>query len=192
MDIQPVGFVDVSQIAAFLVARHSAHFSDDTRRQDEPGSPYRDTQAIMLRGPEGISEARGQAAVALWAADVPHHDAPLLSSWPSARQAIAAIAARLEPHFGTVEYGKILVESLRPGGVIDWHAEAGEYAERHLRFHVCLVPSPGAMIYAGVEHASLPVGMLTVVNHLTVHSAVNLGPVARVHLVLDVRQAQTA
>lgn len=184
--ILPVDFIDVSRMAAALVLKHSVHFADDTRRQDAPGSAHHDTEVILLRGPVGEITRES------WFEDVPHADTGLLLKWPSAQQVLAKIAqshmrrAGHEPIFG-----KAMVVSLKAGGHVDWHTDEGPYAEAHDRFHICLVPSSGAMTYCGGLGASLPVGQLTWLNNRALHSAINVGSNARIHLIVDIRKPET-
>lgn len=181
MQMIPLDFIDVSNMAAALLMRHKSHFTDETRRQTMPGSPHHDTKTIILRGPETPSPEN-------WFLDVPQVDSPLLHDWPSARQVIEAIAASHLRRTGEEpNFGKIMVVSLKPFGWVDWHVDMGPYAEAYNRMHCCLVPSPGAWLYSGGEAAILPMGQLTYFNNRTLHSALNMGPIARVHLICDVR-----
>lgn len=188
-DIVPVDFIDVSYMAAALVLKHASRFDDDKRRQNEPGSPHHDTRTIVLRAPNGLDDAPAGTLKSLWQADVPHEDMPLLADWPSARQVLHAIAQSHQRRSGLVpEFGKVMVVSLKVDGYVDWHVDEGAYAEAHDRYHICLVPSPGARIFAGGEAAILPYGQLTWINNRRLHSAINLGPCPRIHLIADIRK----
>lgn len=184
-NIVPVDFIDVSRMAGALVLKYSVHFNDDTRRQEAPGSPHRDTKVIVLRGPEGGGSPEN------WQQDVPHADTQLLEEWPSARHVLEKIAAS---HTGRTQkpcfFGKAMVVALKPGGHVDWHVDEGPYAEAHMRFHICLVPSPFSFIYSGAMMAALPVGQLTFVDNRAKHAAINLGSVDRIHLIVDIRRPE--
>lgn len=188
-NIQPLDFVDTSYMAAALLMKHAVRFKDDTRRQDYPGSPHHDTETILLRGPFDMDENSGAALRANWQEDVPHADRQILANWPTARTVIGEIAASHERRStAPPEFGKIMVVSLRPGGKVDWHSDQGPYAEAYDRFHVCLVPSPGAFLFSGGMAMTLQPGVICWVNNRTLHSAINVGPCARVHLIFDVRK----
>ena len=184
--IQGVDFIDVMQMAAALTLRHNVHFADDQRRQNFPGSPHHDTECILLRGPADDISA------ATWQAEVAHENTRLLAEWPSARIVLDQIS---ESHFRRTErrpiFGKIMVVSLRPGGWVDWHVDEGSYAMAHDRFHLCLCPSPAALLYSGAAVAALPMGQLTFVNNRIPHCATNFGVVPRVHLIVDIRKPET-
>lgn len=183
--IIPVDFIDSSKMAAALLMRHDVHFSDDTRRQDTPGSPHHDTRSIVLRGPAGGADPDN------WFQDVEHVDYEVLAGWPSARQVIDLIRQSHLTRTGKpAHFGKIMVVGLKPNGWVDWHIDTGEYATAHDRFHMCLVPSPGAWLYSGGYTAILPPGQLTYVENHIPHSALNMGPVERVHLIVDIRRTE--
>lgn len=184
--IVPVDFIDVSRMAAALVLKHSGHFADDTRRQNAPGSAHHDTETILLRGPLGEVNQKS------WYEDVPHSDCEILDKWPSARQVLEKIIESHRRRAGMDPVlGKAMVVSLKAGGHVDWHVDKGAYAEAHDRFHVCLVPSAGAMMYSGGLGGSLPVGQLTWINNRILHSAINVGSNPRIHLIVDIRKPET-
>lgn len=184
--ILPVDFIDVSAMAAALVMKHSVRFGDDKRRQAFHGSPHHDTESILLRGP------MGEISRETWFDDVPHCDSEALEAWPTARAVIAKIAeshrlrSGLEPIFG-----KIMVVSLKAGGWVDWHVDQGFYAQVHDRFHLCLIPSAGGLMFSGGMSAALPQGQLTYFNNHVLHSAINVGTNPRVHLICDIRRPES-
>lgn len=193
-NIFAVDFIDATRMLSQLVARHEPHFDDDRRRQDTPGSPYHDTRSIYLRVPTGYYQEVGHAGGAdealreLWFADVPHEFTQLFHSWPSARGVLQAIReSHIRRAGAEPEFGKVMIEQLKPGGFIDWHVDASPYAATYNRFVVCLKPSPGAMLFAGSEWRGLPPNELTFFNNRVLHSAVNLGPCDRIHLIVDIR-----
>lgn len=183
MNLRSICFLDVSTMTANLIIRHKDKFGLHKLRQQAPGSAHHDTETIILRAPPEPSADN-------WQLDVDHIDYPILKDWKSAKAMLTRIRNAVAPLNGgaPAELGKAMVVSLKPGGHVDWHVDEGEYAEAHDRLHVCLVPSPGAWLYAGGEGAVLPVGQLTWVNNRVLHSAVNMGQNARVHLIVDVRK----
>ena len=183
MNFRPLAFIDTSHFTAALVHKYKDAWGWDEHRQKFEGSPHHDTQAILLRGPK-------DPTVENWFQDIPQIDYPVLKEWKSARAMLARIKDALQPIVGKapVTFGKIMVVRLKVGGFVDWHIDEGAYAEKHDRAHLCLLPSPGAWLYSGGEVAQPPVGMLTYMNNRALHSALNTGPVPRVHLILDVRK----
>jgi len=183
MNLLSFAFVDTAMFAATLTLKYSRHFADDERRQNAPNSPHHDTQCIALRGPENPSSEN-------WQADVEHVDYPLLQEWVAARHLIARTETEIIRHLSApnLQLGKVMVVSLKPGGFIDWHVDEGAYAEKHMRFHLPVTPCAGATLYSGGEMLMPGVGNLTYFNNRALHSAVNLGPVARINLILDVKK----
>lgn len=183
MNFRPMLFLDTSIMTANLLLRHKVRFQDDRRRQETPGSAHHDTESIILRGPKGDD-------VAAWFADIPHQDMAILKEFKSAKSVLTRIANALAVDGVPGKIGKAMIVSLKPGGFIDWHTDEGAYAEAYNRFHVCLIPSPGAFLYSGGEQASPAVGWLTFFNNRALHSAINLGQTPRVHLIVDVRKPE--
>lgn len=194
-NIIPLDFIDVSQMTAALLMKHAVHFGDDKRRQSYPGSAHHDTETILLRGPEGLLPELAitwtpDQVKQTWQADVPHADWPLLETWPSARKVLDAIGSSHALRAGGAypQFGKVMIVKLKAGGVVDWHVDEGSYAEAHDRFHVCMVPTPGAWLYSGGQGAILQVGALTFFNNRVLHCAANFAGNPRVHLIVDIRK----
>ena len=170
-------------LSAGLMLKYRVRFADDKRRQQVPNSPHHDTETIVLRGPK-------DATPAAWFEDGEMVDYPIMKEWKAARITMLKIRNAAAGLNGgkPVQIGKAMVVSLKVGGHVDWHTDEGEYAEAHLRLHVCLVPSPGAWLYSGGEAANIPVGQLTFFQNRVLHSAINTGPCARHHLIVDCRR----
>ena len=113
-----------------------------------------------------------------------------LREWKSGRALLSRIKAGAAPFFDgkSAELGDAAVLAVKPGAWIDWHADEGEYAESHLRLHLCIVPSPGAYVFCGIENAILPVGQIVFVNHRVLHSEINVGDYTTYKLVVDVKR----
>lgn len=186
-NILGVDFIETSKMAGAYALKHHGHLGDVTVRQSAPGSPYRETEAIILRGPFGHPTPEN------WQDDIPHGDYEILEEWPTARRVIDDIAEshRLRASGREPQFGKIIVESMRPGGHIAWHADETPYAKCYDRFRLCLIPSPAAWLYSGGDSQILPVGQLTWINHLVLHSAINGGRFPCVTLVVDIRKPQS-
>lgn len=125
-----------------------------------------------------------------WFEDIPQVDYSILKDWKSARAILARIKDAVQPLFPdrNIVLGKAMIVRLKVGGYVDWHTDEGEYAKVHDRAHLCLLPSPGAWLYSGGEAYQPPVGQLTWFNNRVPHSALNMGPVARTHLICDIRK----
>ncbi len=181
--ILPVDFIDVSQMAAALVMKHAVNFSPDPL-----GSARGDTEIMVLRGPDplGLENSR-----VIWQADLPQFDTALLEKWPSARNVLSAITISHRLRSGReAVFGKVFLTALKVGGYVDWNIAEGAYAAAYDRYHLNLVPSPGAWLYSGGTGTVLPQGQLTYFDNHVLNSAINLGPCHQVNLVVDIRKPE--
>lgn len=119
-------------------------------------------------------------------------DLPILQSFKSAKVVFGRIRKALARDGVPPELGRAFIEVLAAGDTLSWRVEEDEYALEHDRLHLCLVPSPGAWLYAGGEMLSPGVGWLTFFNQRVLHSEANFGLVDRIHLVVYVRRPDQA
>lgn len=109
-------------------------------------------------------------------------DLAILGEWKSAKRLLSKIEQAL---VGIQECARVtdaLIYALAPNTWQDWHTPD----HTNVRAWLSLLPSPGAMLFSGLEAHNPPVGQLTVVSRAVPFSVVNLGPCAAVWLVLDV------
>ena len=160
--IRPVGFLDVSTFTARFILNYRQRLSDDPA--------YPGVQTIMLRSVAGAE--------------------PILKEWKSAREVLERLRNAVAPFLGgkPAVLGKAMVASLKPGGWTDWAHSDDEYAQGHLRLYVNMIPSPLAFIYSGGEAQNPLVGQITLFEQQALHSEINLGAVARVSLIVDVKR----
>lgn len=179
LNLVSIGFVDPSVFAATMTLKYGKHFADNDRPAALAAFP--DTKHIILRGPVDQNK---------WAADVEHEDSELLHGWPSARKIIDDVGAKITETIGApnLQIGKVYLESIRPGGHVGWHVNGSPYGQAHDRFRMIVTACAGGCWFSGGESLPPGVGNLTFVNHLVLHSAINLGPVPQVSLVVDARR----
>lgn len=160
MNIAPIAFVDTWSFASTLFARYKDRFVGD----------HHSMTMLPLRSEEG--------------------PLPILSEWKSAKALLSKIRTAAAPFMDgkAADLGAAALIHMKPGGFMEWTWEGGEYAQAHCRFHLCVVPAPGCAIYSGGESGVLPVGMLTYVNRLVLHSAVNHSDTPAIHLVVDLQK----
>lgn len=111
-------------------------------------------------------------------------DESILGEWKSAKGLLTKVSNAAAPYLNG-KPGKIVmakVFTLVPNEREEW----GKPQQEGVRAWLNLIPSPGAMLFSGIESANPPVGMLTVVNARPIFSAINLGDNAAVWLVVDV------
>lgn len=173
-------FVDPSMLFSTMTLKYARHFGDKDRPAPVP--PFGDCRTIMLRGSQNGD----------WLNDGEQVDYPLMTDWPSARQLVASIQAKITEHLAAENFqiGRIYVESLRAGGIIGWHVDDSAYAKAHQRFRLLVSPCAGGCWFSAGENLAPGVGNLTYFNNRVPNSAINLGPVPQISLVIDVRRPQ--
>lgn len=171
-------FVDPSMFFSTMTLKYGRHFGDSDQPRTDP--PFQDCQTMMLRGPQDGD----------WLADTVQVDYPLLAEWPSARQIIGSVGGRITEYLAAENFqlGRVYVESLRAGGVIGWHSDESAYAKAHQRFRLLVSPCAGGCWFSAGESLAPGVGNLTYFNNRVLCSAINLGPVPQISLVVDVRR----
>jgi hypothetical protein len=166
VNIRPIHFIDAAAMTAALLTRHKTSWSE----------PLDGVQLMPLRATAPDEERSAQT--------------PLLRDWPSAKGVLAQIkkvaAALLEGN--EVVFGDVVLERFAPQAYTPWLRDEGDYADRHYRLHLPLVPSPGAMVICGGETWSPAALMLTWVNHQALHSTLNLAEYPFIRLVVDVEK----
>lgn len=117
-------------------------------------------------------------------------DLPILGEWKSAKNLIAKVSNAAAPFLGgkpaVINMAQIF--TLVPNEREDW-----AYVQLEgVRAYLPLLPSPGAMLFCGIEGCNPPVGQLTAVTarHLP-FSILNLGPVAASWLIVDAALPET-
>lgn len=175
-NLRPVTFIDTWALTSFLF-RNKDLFEKDTARQSMEGSAHHDTRNILLRGP-------ANPTVDNWFDDVPQHNYPVMDKWSS----LKAVLGKIQRAVDADVLGKALIVSLKPGGVVDWHTDDGEYFDKYLRFHLALVTNPFSLLYSGGEQRWVMQGELCWLNNRAKHSAVNMGSTPRIHLIVDVKK----
>lgn len=179
MNLASFAFVDPSMFFATMTLKYGKNFgsNDQPRVLTEP--PFQDCKHMILRGPSDGN----------WGADSEQADYPLLTEWPSARALLEDVGQQITKHLGAanLQLGQVVVRSIRPGGFVGWHSDEFAYAMHHHRFQLLVSPCAGGCWYSGGELLAPGVGNLTYINHRVLNSAVNLGPVPQISLIVDAR-----
>jgi Aspartyl/Asparaginyl beta-hydroxylase len=167
-----IGLVDVVEAVCDLSA-HGERFSDETSRQNYPGTAHPDSETIYLRwAPE---KSVGAAFNCISPVDYPAWDIkgfrqPVLT-------AVDMLGANL---------ARAMVIKLRAGGVIHEHTDQGPYADATDRFHIPIMTNDASWLRCGDDIVSMGLGEIWSFNKHTLHSGANEGKEDRVHIVFDV------
>lgn len=130
-----------------------------------------------------------------WLDDLPLYDEPEYETWKSLRKLLANAKKAIfnDPMLRdlvdpTAAPGRIVISVLNPDSIMMPHHDLGEYAKRHLRFHLALQTNPACLLYCKLEQMHLPVGGLAFLNALDTHWAVNWGTSPRAHVIFELRR----
>jgi hypothetical protein len=105
---------------------------------------------------------------------------PILDNFKSARALLERIKRVIALPGQEIRLAE--VRSLQPLEVHDWYQDKSQEGETLLRFHITLVPSPGAWLYSGGDSMVPPVGQIVLINHRAYHSMINFGTNAAIFL----------
>jgi hypothetical protein len=180
MNLASFAFVDPSMFFATMTLKYGRHFIDNDGPKFLSAEPFQDCKHIVLRGP---------ADREWWGEDNEQVDYPLLTEWPFARKILEDVERQITTHLGAanLQLGQVVIRSLGPSGYVRWHVQDNAYAQHHHRFQLLVSPCAGGQWFAGGETLAPGVGNLTYINHHILNSAINLGPVPQVSLIVDAR-----
>jgi hypothetical protein len=172
MNLASFAFIDPTMFFATMTLKYGRHFNDD-------GQANAALKQIILRGPKDHD----------FSGDTEQIDYPLLGEWPSAHGLLDNIEKQIIAHIGAQnpQIGQVIVQSLAPDSHIPWLADNSAYGQRYHRFKLLVSPCTGGCWYSGAEALAPIMGNLTYVNHRLLSSAVNLGPVPQISLIVDAR-----
>lgn len=173
--------LDVSPLLN-AIGNHSYLWNQITERQTTAGSPHVDTKCIFLRWAEILTlDAVFNSIHAV--------DYPAMKELQEARPLIEKIISLV----GGVELGRVIITSLKPGGIITPHADEGKYADHYERFHLPLKSEDGNWFFIGkpggekkeYDAIQMRPSELWAFDHKKTHWAVNNSDTQRLHLIVD-------
>lgn len=88
----------------------------------------------------------------------------------------------------TQTIGRVVIASLKPGGIINWHRDEGVYSDSHIRIHFAVTSEPTCTFHCGGEAAVMAPGEVWEFNHHNIHSVVNASASPRIHIIADYRE----
>jgi hypothetical protein len=163
-------------------------WKEDTYLRDYPQGPFGDCESIILRfPPRTVCET--EEALKVHLASFDQHecvDQPVFKILPEARALV----------FGLMNYvqgerlGRVIINKVKPGGVIYPHADTPDHAKYWDRFHVVLSSSPGVVFRAGSEKVYMPTGTIWWFNNILEHEVINNSADDRIHMVVDIRTSK--
>ncbi len=162
MTFAALAWVDVFDLAASLRLR-VGHFPKTG-----------DRRVLMLRGPKKDAEDPDDTATYV----------RFFAKWPEIKNLTDEVR---RASGAPLEFGRIFLEMLMPGGIISWKRDDSEYAQRFQRVHIALRTNPHAFVFIGGAVVNMQPGLINLVEPRLPMSALNLGTTWRCHLVCDFR-----
>lgn len=154
-------------------------WKEDTYLRNYPQGPFGDVESIILRFPS-------HELVAAGGDEHENFDQPVYKQLPEARKIVMALMARV----GGERLGRVIINKIRPGGVITPHKDSLPHAEYYDRFHVVLQSSPGVVFRAEDEQVFMATGETWWFQNAVEHEVINNSPIDRIHLVIDIRTSK--
>lgn len=166
------------------IQRQPELWKADTYLRDYPQGPFEDVETIFLRfPPASVSELeRGQKDQheCVWMDGMLHLTA--------AKLLIFSLMSQVDGE----RLGRVMINKIRPGGVIYPHADTPVHATYWDRFHFVLNSSPGCLFRCGDERVEMRTGDCWWFQNANEHEVQNNSGDDRVHLIVDVRTSHMA
>jgi len=157
----------------------------DTYLRDYPQGPFGEVESIMLRFPlKGVKETQAEVEQHLLTHD-PHEsiDQPAYMVLTEARPLVMSLFAAVQGE----RLGRVMINKVKPGGVIYPHADTPAHCDYYSRYHIVLQSEPGVMFRCGDERTYWETGSIFWFNNKLEHEVLNESSVDRIHLIMDAR-----
>jgi hypothetical protein len=184
---------DAVNVGPLMLAIHrhdksSKIWKDDTYLRDYPQGPFGDCESIILRfPPRSVFET--EEALKNHLATFDQHecvDQPVFKLLPEARGLIFALMSFVQGE----RLGRVIINKVKPGGVIYPHADTPAHAEYYDRFHIVLSSSPGVVFRADSEKVYMETGTAWWFDNSKEHEVINNSADDRIHMVVDIRTSK--
>jgi hypothetical protein len=177
-------------VAPLLLAinRRPELWKADTYLRDYPQGPFGEVESIMLRFPEKrvFEQEEELAAYKAGKHFFDQHesiDYPAYAVLTEARPLVMSLFSMVQGE----RLGRVMINKIKPGGVIFPHADTPEHTAYYSRFHIVLQSEPGVKFRAGDEWAYFETGAAFWFNNKLEHEVVNESKADRIHIVMDAR-----
>ena len=174
------------------IKRRPELWREDTYLRDYPQGPFGDTETIMLRFPVKRVLEQEEELRKVQAGEHPTIDQHECIDYPPYKLLHEArpLVMNLMSYAGGERLGRVMINSLRPGGRIFPHADTEAHADYYSRFHIVLQSQPGVSFRAGDETIRMQTGEIWWFNNKEVHEVINNSADDRIHIVADIRTSR--
>lgn len=143
-------------------------------RSEYPGSAHEDTDCILLRNqPNPNTVEANNITDCVWNSNLEYF--PVIED----------LLEDIKESFSISEFGRIMLVSLYPQGVISEHIDEGNYSDNYSRMHLSIVSREGNVFYCGSDSKHIQEGELCWFNHKVAHKVINNSDSERIHLIID-------
>ena len=185
MNFLRIGAGQVVTPLMLAISRRPELWREDTYLRDYPQGPFGEVESIMLRFPiKGVKETQAEVDQHLLTHD-PHEsiDQPAYKVLTEARPLVMSLFAAVHGE----RLGRVMINKIKPGGVIYPHADTPLHADYYSRFHVVMQSGEGVKFRCGNEWASWETGAVFWFNNKLEHEVINESTVDRIHMIIDAR-----
>jgi hypothetical protein len=170
------------------IARRPELWKEDTFLRDYPQGPFGEIESIMLRFPEKrvMEQEAEQEAYKRGEHKFDQHeniDYPAYAVLTEARPIVMSVFAAVAGE----RLGRVMINKIKPGGVIYPHADTPEHCNYYSRFHVVLQSAYGVDFRCGDEWRNWEPGAVFWFNNKLEHEVKNLSGEDRIHMIIDAR-----
>lgn len=173
--------LNMSPLMAQIV-RQPDLWKADTYLRDYPQGPFEDVETIFLRfPPASVSELEQQGRdphECVWMDGAVH-----LHAW---RPLVFNLMATVEGE----RLGRVMINKIRPGGVIYPHADTPLHCAYYSRYHYVVHSQPGVVFRCGQEVAGMQTGEAWWFNNALEHEVCNNSTDDRLHLIVDIKSSK--
>lgn len=177
---------DVMPLVA-AIHRNPDLWHEDTFLRDYPQGPFGEVDSIILRFPVKSVKQTEQEVLDHLSQYDQHEcvDQPVYAGLPQAR----ALVMNLMAYVGGTRLGRVMINRIKPGGVIFPHEDTAEHAEYWSRYHIVLQSGPGVVFRCGAEQVFMAAGETWHFHNHLEHEVINNSSNDRISMVVDIRSA---
>lgn len=167
------------------ITRRPDIWKEDTYLRDYPQGPFGEVDSIILRfPPRSVHETEEALAKHMETFDkFECEDQPVFAKLPEARPLIFGLMSLVQGE----RLGRVIINRIKPGGVIYPHKDTDHNAGYYQRYHIVLKSQPGVVFRCDQEKVFMAPGELWWFNNSLEHEVLNNSQDDRIHLVVDIR-----
>lgn len=169
------------------INRRPALWQEDSFLRLYPQGPFQDVDTIFLRFPVRLEGATEEQIELYKQNKLPGHDQHESIDYPpyAVLHEARAIVMNVFAAVGGTRLGRVMINRIRPGGVIYPHPDTPEHCRYYSRFHVVLHSEPGVMFRCGEERAYWETGAVFWFRNSIEHEVINNSASDRIHMIID-------